>query len=111
MDPIIDRLTELSVDQKEILVRLDAAQKMLDKHADLLEKHNETLLRNTITVEEHHRRSLMLEEAQKALELKVTEAEDHVAEVKVLGKWARWAALALPAISAIYAILTAFWRR
>lgn len=111
MDPIIEKLTEMAVSQKEILVRLDSYQKTLDKHTELLDKHNETLLRNTITVEEHHKRSLMLEEAQEQLRTDFKEVEDHVSEVKALGKIVRWAAVVAPIVTAIGAIITMLIKR
>jgi hypothetical protein len=68
---LLEKLAEVTVTQREILTNQGHVQKLLDKHTEILEEQGKTLIRNTITVEEHHRRSLYLEEEQKALKAEV----------------------------------------
>ncbi len=62
--------------------KLDNQSKLLDKHSSILEEHGRVLLRNTITVEEHHKRSTSLEVRQDALEIKVEVIKDEVSTSK-----------------------------
>jgi len=59
----------------ETLLEVKANQaihgQILDKHSDTLEKISETLLRNTVTVETHERRSTMLEAELKTIKADV----------------------------------------
>ena len=54
-----------------VITNQENQEKVLNKHAQLLEEQGKTLLRNTITVEEHHRRSTQLEMRQDSLEAEV----------------------------------------
>lgn len=68
---VLEKLSEVTGTQREILVNQASQQKLLERHAEVLEEHGRVLLRNTITVEDHHRRSLYLEEEQKQLKAQV----------------------------------------
>lgn len=65
---LFDKLTEVSVTQATIIANQTNQSRTLDKHSDLLERQSETLIRNTATVEEHHKRSTYLEDRQEKLE-------------------------------------------
>lgn len=62
-----DVLTKLAT----IMTNQDNQQKKQDEHSGLLRTQGETLLRNTITVEEHHKRSTQLEHRQDRVEADV----------------------------------------
>lgn len=68
-------LLEMSANQREYLVSQNNQQKALDRVFETLEKTNETLLRNTITVEEHHKRSNLLEQELRRIDAKVSEED------------------------------------
>jgi len=72
---ILERLSEIKQLHVELTVIQKAQTKLLEKHSEILESQKETLLRNTITVEEHHKRSLFLES-------KIDELEDEIEPLK-----------------------------
>jgi hypothetical protein len=65
-----------------IITNQDNQQKILDQHSKLLKSQGETLLRNTITVEEHHKRSTNLEMRQDRLESELLLLKSDVATAK-----------------------------
>ena len=83
MSDVLVKLAEISTVQKQ-------QTEVLDKHSEMLEKQNEILLRNTITVEEHHRRSLFLEAEQAKLEAQIEPIKAHVEQMKGIGKFIKW---------------------
>lgn len=108
MDPVIEKLSEVSEKQAEILANQLNQQKILEKHSDLLEKQGETLLRNTLTVEEHHRRSTLLEKEVKRLDNDVRKIQDKVENVKGIGKlvmWLGYLAMAMPLLYGLFIAL------
>lgn len=62
MDFPLQQLIDISSAQKELLTNQATQQKILEKNSELLEAQAATLLRNTLTLEEHHRRTSALEE-------------------------------------------------
>jgi len=85
---IFTKLTEISEKQAEILANQHNDRKLLEKHSDQLDRHSEILVRNTITVEEHHRRSLLLEAEMKRVDNDVESIKSHVSKVQDMGKGA-----------------------
>jgi len=65
-----------------VITNQENQEKVLNKHSDLLEDQGKVLLRNTITVEEHHKRSTHLELRQEALETEVQSLKAEVATAK-----------------------------
>lgn len=90
MQEVLDKLSEISASQREMNVILKTQGKTLEKHANLLELQQETLIRNTITVEEHHKRSIALENRQKELEAEIEPIRDHVISVQAVFKAMKW---------------------
>jgi len=84
---ILDKLNEVAVSQSVILTKQDAHNDILEKHASLLERQNETLIRNTATVEEHHKRSTYLETEQKRLEADLASVKHDVTFEQQKKKW------------------------
>ena len=64
-DEILEKLTDIIATQR-------FHSDILDKHTTILEKQGETLLKNTIIVEEHQRRSIALEAEVKRLDKDAT---------------------------------------
>lgn len=67
-DQVLEKLGEVAITQAKILANQDNQQKILDKCTELLEEHSKILVRNTVTVEDHHKRSLHLENRQDEVE-------------------------------------------
>lgn len=63
MDQVMEQLKDLAVTQSKILANQDNQQNLLEKHSGMLDRQNDILLRNTITVELHEKRSTALEAA------------------------------------------------
>lgn len=108
MDPIFEKLSELAINQREMSTTLAGQQRAIEKHSDLLEKNNETLLRNTITVEDHARRSDLLEQEQKGIKSELDEIKQHVDFVKGVGYFIKWTGIAVGAMASIYAFIRNF---
>ncbi len=90
MNEIMDKLSELSAAQREMLTNQSNQQKLLEKHGQLLEKQGEVLLRNTITVETHEKRSTALEKEIRRLDIDVEGIKTEVTSVKAVWKAAGW---------------------
>lgn len=82
---IFDELAEIKKVQALILAEQKSGQAVSQKHVDLLEKHNETLLRLTITVERHEERSTKLEFRQDGLSEAVQIIKNHVVRLQGAG--------------------------
>jgi len=96
MEEIKKYLIEIREAQVMMSVKQDRNTALLNKHAELLDKsreeqvrQNETLLRNTITVEEHHRRSLALEKQIARVETEIEPIKAHVQQLTGVGKFFR----------------------
>ena len=63
--------------------RLDKVDGLLEKLFDTLNDNQVVLERNTITVEQHHRRSLALEKLQMRSQKRADKAEKDLAEVRL----------------------------
>lgn len=83
MSDILIKLAEISAVQKQ-------QTEALEKYAEIQTKQNEILLRNTITVEEHHKRSLYLEAEQQKLEAQIEPIKAHVEQIRGIGNFIKW---------------------
>ena len=100
-----------------ILERLANVQAVLSLHSELLEDQrktlkdqSETLLRNTIVVEEHHKRSTMLEERLDETDLVVDHLEDQIKDLTLNRvMWGKIAKLVTFALTALVSLATATW--
>ncbi|RLG45229.1 MAG: hypothetical protein DRN81_02295 [Thermoproteota archaeon] len=109
MKEIIDLLVDVSKKQSEMLTVQKVQQKTLEKHTDIMSAQEKTLLRNTITVEEHKKGSIALQEQLKALKQEMEPARQHVVKSDAFWEFVRKAGWALGLIaagsSAIYGII------
>lgn len=91
MSEVIEKLLEIQASQREMMANQQNQKEILDKHTIILEKQQETLIRNTITVETHERRSTALEARLKHIEEEELEPiKDHVKAVQVLINALKW---------------------
>ena len=113
---ILDMISDLKVSQAEIASNQKQHNVILARHTDLLEKQGEVLLRNTISVEDHDRRSQALEEQLNALRGEVylvkTAWESHIAKSKTISvfmekmaAYAGWVAAVVVGFWQIYLFL------
>jgi hypothetical protein len=107
MDEILKKLAKIENGQLSIDITLKAQKETLDKHANLLMTQNETLLRNTLTVEEHHKRSLHLEKLQEKLQNEITPIKEHVTSVTAIFSFIKWTGITAAAILSTIGALTA----
>lgn len=98
--------------QGKISANIDDLKSRVDNQAGILIKQGDVLVRNTVTVEEHHKRSLFLEEEQKALAQRIDALEDGVEAqktvkhfIKDLVKWVGYIGIATSATGGILAAL------
>lgn len=115
-EKILSKIEDLKVAQAEIITYQKQHAKDLTRHADLLEKQQELLLRNTITVEEHHKRSTALEESFKLLKAEVDKVKGDVTGAKtsakaisgafeIIAKYAGWGVAAIGVLWQLYVFL------
>lgn len=90
MNDVLEKLAELSATQREILTNQSIQQKQLDNQAGLLQTQSETLLRNTLTVEEHHKRSTLLEQEVKRLDTAFDDVKMDISNTKAVWKAYMW---------------------
>ena len=107
-EPILERLSELSEKQGVVLANQANQQKLLEKHNEMLEKQGEILIRNTAIVDEHQRRSTMLEAELRATKDEVDEISKHVEQVKGIGKLITWLGAIAAIIPLLYGIYQVF---
>lgn len=105
MNDISEKLNELSVQLSVVHTTLGFQAKSLDKLTENQEEANKILLRNTQTVEEHHRRSLLLEAEVKRVDAEVENINEHVIEVRGVIKFAKAAIVLLGGLYSIIKIL------
>ena len=105
-DEILKKLSEISENQQKMIVVQESQEKLLEKHTETLEKQGEVLLRNTITVEEHHRRSLALEAQMEQLEKEVRHIENHVSQMEGVGNFFKVVGWVVGAILGIGGVLS-----
>jgi hypothetical protein len=84
-ETLLAKLSEISERQGKILANQDNDRKLLEEHSSLLKEHHKVLTRNTVTVEEHHKRSLLLEAEIKRVDADVRNIQDHVDKVQHMG--------------------------
>ena len=111
MKEILERLNEIYAEQGKVIAVQERNTKSLDRQWESLEKiraeqavQNETLARNTSTLEEHHRRSLALEEQVKLLKAEVDPIKTHVHNLEGVGKFMRILGYSAGAITAVYGV-------
>jgi len=115
-EKILTKIEDLKVAQAEIITNQKQHSTILTRHSDLLEKQGEVLLRNTITVEEHHKRSTMLEEQMKTLRKELDEVKSSVSNAKtsakaisgafeVIAKYAGWGVAVVTVLWQLYVFL------
>lgn len=80
--PMLEKLSEIAEGQVRIVANQDNDRKILEKHSEQLQEFSEILLRNTITVEDHKRRSLSLEKRQDKVEVRQDKVEDYLVKEK-----------------------------
>jgi predicted amino acid racemase len=102
---IQETLTKLSVQQDAQSATIAKTLEGLEKLREEQISQNKVLLRNTITVEEHHRRSLMLEKKMDLLESEVKPIKNHVQNVIGVGQAIKWIAAVATAITAAAAAI------
>jgi len=81
-DILIEKISEIASAQARIMANQDNDRKLLEKHSEKLENYNIILTRNTVTVEDHHKRSLHLENRQDEVEDRQTKLEQFIATQK-----------------------------
>lgn len=75
---VLEKLTEIAETQAKIAANQDNDRKLLEKHSEQLAEFSNILTRNTITVEDHHKRSLHLERRQEELESRQDTVENYI---------------------------------
>src|SRR5689334_22326864 len=94
MNDVLIKLAEISAVQKH-------QTEVLDKHSEMLANQNDILLRNTITVEEHHRRSLYLEAQQDKIEAELAPIKAHVEQIRGIGSFIKWCSVVVGLLVAV----------
>lgn len=79
-------LTDIASGQKVLMNQVESLVKTQEKHSDKLDEISVTLLRNTITVEEHEKRSTNLETQQTADRTRIAALEDAAKDAKSRSK-------------------------
>lgn len=110
MSAVLEKLTEMQITQAQILENQKHQQELLGKHAELLTTQGETLLRNTITVEEHKEMSINLRKELARVENRFSPVEKTVDRAKTVAKFITWVAVTctglIAAAAGIYEILS-----
>lgn len=85
-----EKLIEILATQKTIISNQESQGRVLDRHTEKLERHAEILERNTVIVDEHHKRSTMLEDRFSELKAEVDEISEKYKTIKNLAKFITW---------------------
>lgn len=91
--------------RQHVLKSLEDVERVLEKVTDKQAEQSEILTRNTITVEQHHRRSTLLEQEIKRMETDMAEVREHVQQVQGAGKLIRWIGFTASAIMGVLGLL------
>lgn len=100
--------------QGKISANIDDLKTRVETQGGMLLKQNETLIRNTITVEEHHKRSLYLEQQQDSLIKRIDVLEDGVEAKQAVKHFVRdsvkWVGYVGIAVSSLGGVLTVIYQ-
>lgn len=102
---ILDKLSAVERIQERLLTSQEHQTIILNKHSELLEDMGKTLVRNTAIVDEHHKRSLYLENRQNTLETIIQKIMGHVNRVEGIGLFFKWMTIVGGAIGMIYSVI------
>lgn len=105
MDDIRSKILELAELQREIMVTQKNQTDILKEHAKILKDQQDTLLRNTITVEEHKKYSINLDKKLSLLESEIEPIKSHVNKIQGVGLFIRWIVYTSGAVSAFYGLI------
>lgn len=90
---------------RHVLSTLEELSKSFDKLDEKQRVQNETLIRATLSLEEHIRRTELLEAQAASLKTEVHRIEEHVTRVEGVGKFVKWISYIAGACSSIYGLL------
>lgn len=90
---------------KHVLESLHSLQRTVERVADRQDDQASTLVRNTVTLEEHVRRTDLLEQKVDHVESQVGDVSAHVHRVQGMSRMARLIAVAAGTLTSILGIL------
>lgn len=106
-DKIMELLSEIKASVTELSANQKNNYRAIQDNTKLLKEQGETLLRNTITVEHHEKRSTLLEQELKSVREELEPIKEHVQQVSGAGKLIRWTGITVGAILALIGLITA----
>lgn len=88
-----------------MLSSVEKLSSRMDKIADNQLEQAKILTRNTVTVEEHHRRSTLLEDEFKIVKNDVEEVKEHVHNIQGMGKLFRWMGIVAGSLISLFGLI------
>lgn len=106
-EKILEKLAEIQAACSELAANQKNNYLAIQEQGKTLKSQAEILLRNTITVEQHERRSTMIENELKAFQEEMRPVKDHVQQLQGAGQLVRWIGYTIGSILAVIGLFSA----